>query len=44
MRWRRMWRYRSSGIWARVLGAVCTTAPEFAHDDERTWAARSLLD
>jgi len=43
MRRRRMWRNRSSGIWARVLGGVWTTTPEFAHDDERTWAARSLL-
>ncbi len=41
-RWR-IWRNQSSGIWARVLGAVWTTTPEFAHDDERTWAARSLL-
>ena len=39
---RRIWRKRASGTWAAAVGTDWTTTPEFAHEDERTWAARKL--
>ena len=40
---RSIWRNRSSGTCAAAVGIAWMTTPEFAHDEERTWAARSLL-
>jgi hypothetical protein len=39
---RRMWRNRSSCTWAFAMGTDWTTTPEFGHEDERTWAVKSL--